>query len=208
MKKFSFLIVLIVVVSLTGCNAQPAMNTPAVTDAISTAVITTTSTPAQINIPATTGKFKLTRDTVIMTSGIKVSDCESFFELKYPELIKKLGNDYEKVMTGAENSWEGYHYAKLGITFVYNDYDYKLDEAPLTMVECDHEKIALNGIKEDMNYTQIQKLLGPGKTEIIPVAENNYYDLVYEAGDIYLIFSSCSKDGAGWWLTIQGDYNL
>lgn len=223
MRKCLVPIILASAMILCGCSSQTS-GTPVNTDmqagmqspgstilsTPSASIIITpesTAKPKSTDTPAVTSAHStINGDTVLLNTGIRVRDCADYFTMKHAELVKKLGPEFETIETGPEASYQGYNYAGLGMVFVFNETDYSLEEAPLMWIELDTEKLALSGVKQNMNYQQIQKILGSGemKTTSYEEYEVKYYDLIYYVGNLKLVFDATSRDGAdGWRLTIE-----
>lgn len=158
------------------------------------AIVSSTPKPAVEN-------YKLDKDSILLSSGIKISDLQNYFTMKRNELIPKLGNKYELVDSGAEGTNQGYYYKEKGITLVFNDIDYSFEQSPLIWVECDADKLDLNGLTPDMNFSQIQERIGKGeitkdKIEEIIWQHDYWYTMTYKIGHILLEFRSFSEDGS------------
>lgn len=162
--------------------------------------------------PEAANNYKINSDTVILKSGLKISDLESYFNFKRGELIQKLGNEYEFVDSGAEGSYRGQNYRESGMTLVFNDYDYSFEEAPLMWIDCDEEKLELNGLNPDMDFGQIQEKIGTGQIVKEQIEEDiwyheYWYTLTYKIGNILLEFTSFEEDGSDrYWTKIEYSY--
>ncbi len=237
MKKILIILVSILIVC-AGCNIEPSQNSPGITvsptaantpEPTPTVTVTTEPTPTATATPDPTPSmtvtpdptpipiienYKLSGDSIILRSGLKISDLESYFEYTGSELLQKLGDQFEIVPAGVEGTWDGYYYGKLGITLVFNDYDYSLDEAPLMWIGCDVDKLELNGLTQDMSLYQIEERIGEGKIkkDVVEEGVDEYaYYLTYKIGKIILTFCSYSKDGSddqGYWVSIDYNYDL
>jgi len=185
--------------SVTPEPTDSATGTPEPTDSA-------TGTPEPTARPKDKN-YKLSGDSIILRSGLKISDLENYFELEGGKLLQKLGNEYEIVGAGVEETWDGYYFKKLGITLVFNDYDYSLEEAPLMWIDCDDDKLELNGLTPDMNFKQIQERIGNGeivKEEFQEGTGEYEYDLTYIIGKVKLIFGSFTNDARnGYWVKIE-----
>ena len=129
-------------------------------------------------------------DTDTLTSLTK-PELIGLVELTKDEIISKLGKKYKVILTGAENSFEGYYYESLGITIVF-EYD-----GSVAFIEC-NEKVVIDGAHEGMNFSQIKEKLGEAKiTETFyGIEENKGYKVEYIVGDCVLKFYSYSLDGS------------
>ena len=118
-------------------------------------------------------------------------------DLTKDEIISKLGKQYTIILTGAENSFEGYCYENFGITIVFG-YD-----GSVAFIDCD-EKVVIDGVHGGMNFSQIQEKLGEAEiTEtFLGVEENKGYKIEYKIGNCVLKFFSYSLDGSDSDLTI------
>ena len=114
----------------------------------------------------------------------------TYFKLKKDQVLQRLGNNYSIVYTGAEGSYEGYHYPKIGITIVFEDNE------TIRFIECDN-KVNFNGAKAGMSFAKIQQKLG--KREIqetwYETEDNKAYKIEYVYGDLIVEFLSFNKDG-------------
>lgn len=234
MRKI-FIVLAFILLVCTGCGAEPAQNS---------ADVTISPSPGEINAPEPTPNFTpkptvtvkatpepipsatvtleptaipivkdyiLNSDSVVLRSGLKISDLESYFDFTRGELVQKLGDEFEIVDSGVEGLLDGYHYRELGFTLVFDTYN---DAALLFWIECDVDKLELNGLKQDMSLYQIQKRLGKGnlKRDTVQDGIDEYgYYLTYKIDKIILEFFSFAKDGRdsdGYSASIYYNYDL
>ena len=87
MKRFVIFALLLAMI-ISGCKTQNERNTSITTSTADANSIPKSITTAADTTAKTDESFNLSRDTVILKSEVKVSDCEELFDLKYPELIK------------------------------------------------------------------------------------------------------------------------
>lgn len=160
--------------------------------------------------PTATNDYKINSDSIIL-SGLRISDLESYFDFNRGELIQKLGNEYEPVDSGAEGTYRGHHYRGLGITLVFDDNYDSFEKAPLLWIDCDVDKLELNGLSPDMSLNQIQERIGKGEIIREKIDEDiwyhkYWYTLTYKIGSISLEFRSFTEDasdGYGYWVRIK-----
>lgn len=116
----------------------------------------------------------------------------NYVNLTRNEIEKKLGRDYKVVGAGAEGSYDGYYYKKLGATIIYDDNGEKVDS-----IFCDNN-VEIGGARAGMSLSQIQEILG--KVAIREtwweVPENKAYELEYTINDCRVTFLSHSSDGS------------
>jgi hypothetical protein len=60
---------------------------------------------------------------------------------------------------GAEGTNRGYYYGDLGLTLVFSSDG---SDEPLLWIEFDADKLDLGGLTADMNFKQLQAVLGKG----------------------------------------------
>jgi hypothetical protein len=114
-----------------------------------------------------------------------------YINLSKNELAEKIGNNYQIVPTGPEETEEGYYYPQIGITIVFDETK-KVD-----CIYCDG-KVTIKGVKSGMNFEQVQKILG--KTQIREFSDEESNSKIYEiwyffGNDCKLIFMSDKNDG-------------
>lgn len=189
-----------------GITASPTVtNTPKPTATVTitpepTASATVTPEPTPIPI---VDNYKLSGDSVILRSGLTISELESYFKLTQSELIQKLGNGYEFIGSGPGGR-EFCVNEELGLGLFFElDLD-NLDNSTLWWVYCHVDKLELNGLTPDMDFEQIQERIGKGK-----IINNDHpedgptYDLTYEFGNFKLVFFSSTEDAKdGYWVAV------
>jgi len=124
-----------------------------------------------------------------------------YFALGKSALLPQLGTDYEIVPSGAEGLYDGYYYAGLGLTFVFEIYDE--DWETLLWIDCD-PSFVLHGAHGEMTFGEISCVLGEGEAEEY-IAEDTVtpiYARRYQMGDYVMEFTSFEPDGSWSWLTL------
>lgn len=126
-----------------------------------------------------------------------VFDIFSVFELSKEEIFKKIGTDYEVVLAGAEGSYDGFLYSDLGVSFVFNPYDY------IEFIECD-ERFSFNGARSGMTFAEIQEILGDKDIEEswFESSDNKVYKLKYIIDGLVFDFLAYEVDSSETYLTI------
>lgn len=224
MKKIFIVLVFILLVS-AGCGAVPESKVSAVTSSPAVSASVTPEPPASATVTierspsasktpepkagddvilnTTLPKYTLNSDSIILKSGLKISDAVKYFGSKKGELVKKLGDGYKVVDAGAEGSDQGFYYSDSGLTLVFSGND-NSDKAPLLWIEFDADKLDLGGLTADMSFKQIQAKLGKGtvtKENIEKtIWQHDYrYVLSYKIGKASLEFWSYAEDGSDGW---------
>ncbi len=145
----------------------------------SAATVTTESTPSIIPQDKTQNNGYISKDELL-----------SLFKLKKPDILTKLGDTYDIVLAGAEDSYDGYRYKGLGIVIAFDADD------TIAFIDCD-ENVNIDGAKTGMNFAQIQEKLGMSKVKEtwIETPEHKAYEITYTMGDCIISFMSQEKDG-------------
>lgn len=126
----------------------------------------------------------------------------SCMSLNKSEIIKKLGNDYEIIATGAEATESGYFYRNLEFVIVFDSDD---DESLVNYIYPLYERnIEINGAKNGMNFTQVQEILGksPIFNTFVEIPEEKAYELKYIINGCTVEFFSRYKNGSDSSVTI------
>ena len=126
----------------------------------------------------------------------------SCMSLNKSEIIKKLGNNYEIIATGAEATESGYCYRNLEFVIVFDGNE---DESLVNYIYPLYERdIEINGAKNGMNFTQIQGILGksPIFDTFVEIPEEKAYELKYIINGCTVEFFSRDKDGSNSSVTI------
>lgn len=172
------------ILSANGTGSEEATNDMITSNLETTVSIETTQTTEE-------------QESIQNTGSITKDDLLSLFKLKKDEVIKKLGDKYDIVFTGAEGSYEGYEYKELGITVCFDSDD------TIAFIDCD-EKVSIDGARTGMSFAQIQEKLG--KSEVketwIETPENKAYEITYTVDNCVISFLSIDKDGTDCGLSI------
>lgn len=151
------------------------------------------------NINTATSK---SQDNLVLT----INDIESYFQKSKQDLIKHFGNEYSE---GTETIDECHVPLNVigypdGLTFNNLSDNYSTP----TRIECSDE-VEIDGLKNGMNFNQIQKILG--KKEIVKTwianEENVAYKMTYTFGKVCLEVLSYSEDGSNSYLAFIENSN-
>ena len=118
-----------------------------------------------------------------------------FFKMTISEIISTLGNGYEEIETGVENTHFGYYYSRLGLTFVY---DYK-NKNTLAWIYASnpfeifgvHSGMTIPEIQANLGNTDISEIIAPFDEEQFVM----YYSISYHFGNCIYIFDTLASDG-------------
>lgn len=120
------------------------------------------------------------------------------------EILEMLGDDYEIVYTGAEASYEGYHYEAYGITIIFDFYE---DDSTVSAIQLDQDTELL-GVNAKMVFSQVQEALGKApvyETYIVDLYQSRY-DLFYKINDAIVLFSSFDREGSGLSISVLREF--
>ncbi len=117
------------------------------------------------------------------------------------KVLKELGDNYKIVGAGVEGSEEGYFYEDYGITIIFDEADkvYSIYCSP---------KVSIGGTHAEMNFEQVQKILGKAEIEDawVETPENKAFSLSYKINDCTVNFLSYYEDGKESMLTVYSPY--
>lgn len=118
-------------------------------------------------------------------------------------ILKMLGDDYESIYTGAEGSYEGYHYRN-GITFVF---DSESDNSTVAWIEAD-AGVEIFQVQAGMSFDEIKEVLGqsPVFETFVEIPEIIAYEMIYKINDFVVTFLSFEEDGNHSGMTFYREY--
>lgn len=145
------------------------------------------------------------------TINITTDDIDRFFGMTKDDVIRYLGNEYNEVGAGAENTYDGYYYDNYGLTFVFNSLNSDEEEV-VVGIEAD-ANFDMDGARAGMDFAQIQEYLGKaeiletwiGNLEPHQIGDPDYVTFMmrYLLGKSEYSFYSLEPDGNNAWLGIR-----
>jgi hypothetical protein len=116
---------------------------------------------------------------VLYVVGAEKINLNKFINLTKKQIIKKIGNEYEEIETGAEMSSIGLFYKKYGMTIVFDENSNYID-----YIEC-NKNFDFLGAKAGMKYKEIFVYLGEKRikeTYVEPIYKNVFLKLMTQKG--------------------------
>lgn len=115
---------------------------------------------------------------------ITIDEISEFINLKKLDIISGLGGKYKIIGIGAEASFEGYAFENKDIAINFEN-----DE--VNFITCG-DKVDIHGANVNMNFEEIQKILGKTKVEETWYEDksNKAYEIKYEIGNCKVVFLS------------------
>lgn len=129
---------------------------------------------------------------------LDVNEVSNWFDMDKDSILELFDLDYDITQTGADDSYTGYYYKKLGLTFIFTP-----SGNTLVSILCE-ENVLINDAHAGMNFSEIQKLLGKSKINSVYIQDyqrTDYY-LEYQYNNIRYEFSSNDGEGKNSTLTI------
>lgn len=110
------------------------------------------------------------------------------------EVLKILGDNYEIVGTGAEQSYDGYYYNNYGITIIFES---ERPDSRVAFIEID-KKVEILGVNSGMSFSQVKEIFGeaPVYVTYIEYLYQNEYEIYYKINNCIVSFRSFEEDGS------------
>ena len=142
--------------------------------------------------------------------GIFYPDLEhiaKLFSMQKNEVLNWLGNDYEIVMAGAENTEEAYEYREFGMVIIFDSWN---NPDTINYIDCT-EIINIKGAKLGMTFTEIQEVFP--ECEIFPIQPivptvDPRFALTYNWDKLIIWFGAMEEDGEAIRFEIRRNYML
>jgi hypothetical protein len=189
MKYFRFIIVIMLTILIcNGCNSNH-----------SESCFSPSPTPSNTS-QQTDGVTRLTyekSDLVALNSQITLEQLKSYLSNGIEYATKDLGDNY--YMSIAEvPEIEEYQYKDMGIQLLFKSvYENGVQNGYISAIECDPEIFGLKGIKNGMNFEEIQKCLAPCEITQVEYGLSGIisFELRYEINGVKIIFYAWDEKG-------------